>query len=35
MKKVLKIAVCLLMIAAAGIAVYRFAFRKSIPDSPA
>lgn len=35
MKKVLKIAVCLLMIAAAGIAVYRFAFRKSIPDAPA
>ena len=34
MKKVLKIAVCLLMIAAAGIAVYRFAFRKSIPDAP-
>lgn len=35
MKKVLKIAIYLLLIAAAGIAVYRFGFRKSIPDASA
>ena len=35
MKKVLKTALCLLLLAVAGIAVYRFAFRKSIPDVPA
>lgn len=35
MKKFLKIAVIVLLVAAAAVAVYRFAFRKSIPDAPA
>lgn len=35
MKKALTIALCVLLGAAAVIAIYRFAFRKSIPDAPA
>ena len=34
MKKILLYALCLLLGAAAVIAIYRFAFRKSIPDAP-
>lgn len=35
MKKLLSIALCILLGAVAVMAVYRFAFRKSIPDAPA
>ncbi len=34
MKKTLNIALCILLFVAAAIAVYRFGFRKSIPDAP-